>query len=280
MYSFLRRPSWILSHLLVVVLVAALVALGFWQRARYVEESAQQERLEARLAASPEDFDQVVPIDARPEDVEGSLQHRRVRITGTFDAEGEVAVLNRSRGGAPGSWVLTPLVRDDGVAVPVVRGWIPYDPLQSPPFPDSLPPDGEVTLTGSVQPSQRRGSIGSTDPAEGRLPSLSRVDVERLESQLDYELAPVWVLMDQQQPPQPGRLPQLVELELADPSQNLSYMFQWWIFAAIAAGGYPLVLRSVARLRARGGGVPPEDRPDGPSGEPADLAEDLPVAGR
>ena len=36
-------------------------------------------------------------------------------------------------------------------------------------------------------------------------------------------------------------------------------MVQWWIFATIAAVGYPLILRRVARNRARGEQVPVTD---------------------
>ncbi len=46
-------------------------------------------------------------------------------------------------------------------------------------------------------------------------------------------------------------LPDRVDLAVpSDPSQNFSYMMQWWLFAAIAAVGYLLMLRKVARSRA------------------------------
>lgn len=271
MYSFLRRPAWIVSHVLVVLLVAALVGLGFWQRSRWQEETAKKEQLEARAAEPPVDLDEVVPPGSGFGDVGSDLRFRRVTVTGTYDEAAEVAVLNRSDRGAPGAWVLTPLVRADGTAVAVVRGWIPYDPAgQDPPFPDSLPPEGEVTVTGNVQLTQRRGSFGPVDDSEGRLAALARVDLERFGRQLDMDLAPVWVLLDEQDPPQSGELPRHVELLTEDPSQNFSYMVQWWVFAAIAAGGYPLVLRTVARSRAR--------REDEPPDGTASPAEDVSVA--
>lgn len=260
MYDFLRRPAWIVSHVLVVALVASLIGLGLWQRERYLEEKHEKQQLDTLARAEPEPFDGVVEPGSGFDDVDESLRYRRVSVTGTYDVENEVAVRNRSQGGAPGAWVLTPLVREDGSAVPVVRGWIPYDPAgETPPFPDSLPPQGTVTVTGNLQLTQRRGSIGQVDPAEGRLASLARVDLERFAQQFDGELAPVWVLLDAQDPPNPAALPELVTLQTEDPSQNFSYMMQWWIFAAIAAGGYPLVLRAVARSRQRGDKVAPLD---------------------
>lgn len=252
MYAFLRQPLWILSHVLIALLVVVLIGLGFWQRERWFEERERQQAIEQRGEQAPVAYESVVDPRLAPIDVDPSLRFTLVQMAGTFDVDAEVAVLNRSQGGRPGAWILTPLVRDDGVAVPVVRGWIPYDPFaDSPPFLDATPPSGEVTVLGSIQPTQERGSFGATDRAEGELDALSRVDVARLAQQLPYELGPAWVLLQQQSPPQPTELPQLVSLAGEDPSQNFSYMMQWWIFAAIAVGGYPLVLRGVARHRAR-----------------------------
>ncbi len=266
MYAFLRRPAWILSHVLVALLVASLIGLGFWQRSRWLEEKDEKERLEQQANAAPRPFDEVVPLGAGEDEVGEPLRYTRVQVTGTYDVESEVAVLNRSQAGAPGAWVLTPLVTEAGRAIPVVRGWIPYDPAGvDPPFEDAAPPEGQVTVTGNLQLTQRRGSVGAVDPEDGQLTALSRVDLERFAQQLPYELAPAWVLLDGQEPAQAGDFPSLVELQTEDPAQNFSYMVQWWIFATIAAAGYPLVLRAVARSRARGDEVPqdPEDGPEG-----------------
>lgn len=252
MYSFLRRPAWILSHALVAVIVVVLIGLGFWQRDRWFEERERQQAIEQSDEQAPIAYAAAVDTELAPAEVDPELRFTRVEVTGTYDTDAEIAVRNRSQAGQPGAWILTPLILGDGSAVPVVRGWIPYDPFaDSPPFPEAAPPEGEVTVVGSIQPSQERGSFGTTDAADGELDALSRVDVGRFDQQLPYELGPAWVLLDQQVPAQPGELPQLVSLAGEDPSQNFSYMMQWWIFAAIAAGGYPLVLRGVARHRLR-----------------------------
>jgi surfeit locus 1 family protein len=260
MYSFLRRPAWVVSHVLVATLVVVLISLGLWQRARYAEETAEADRIERMAGAEPAEFDAVVRSGVGIEEAEATLRQRRVVLRGTYDPAGAVTIRNRSLGGAPGVWVLTPLVREDGPAVAVVRGWVPWSggELEDLP-PEATPPAGAVVVTGTLQPSQERGSIGPADPPQGRLGSLARVDVERLESQLDYELSPVWVLLDDQSPPQAEGLPTVVVQQFGDPSQNLSYMFQWWIFALIAIVGYPLVLRSVARSRAQRQAPPEPD---------------------
>lgn len=273
MYDFLRRPAWIVSHLLVAVGVIAMVGLGFWQRQRWIDERTKSEALQAEAAATPVPLEQVladagVGRSSSPASVPEGVDFRRVEITGTYDASQEVMVRNRSRDGAPGAWVMTPLRRDDGTSVAVVRGWVPYDvDPPAPPFPGFEPPSGRVTVTGIVQRSQVPDAFGASDPATGTLRSLTRVDVPRLAKQAGGSFEPVWVLLDSQTPSQASTtkgLPAVVQLQVPTPATNFSYMVQWWIFATIALVGYPLVLRRVARNRARGDETPMDDEPPPP----------------
>ncbi len=275
MYDFLRRPAWIVSHVLVVLAVVLMIGLGFWQRQRWIDERAKSDALAEQAASTPVPLDEAladggVDSETAPDEVPESVEFRRVTVTGTYDAAGEVMVRNRSQSGAPGAWVLTPLVQADGTAVAVVRGWVPLDvDPPAPPFPGSEPPTGEVTVTGLVQRSQSQGTFGGTDPTEGTLRSLARADVARLDQQVAAPFEPVYVVLDGQDPPQPAStdgLPDPVKLDIPTPETNFSYMVQWWIFATIAAVGYPLVLRRVARNRARGDQTPDDDVLVDPSG--------------
>ncbi|MEI7886546.1 MAG: SURF1 family protein [Actinomycetes bacterium] len=258
MYGFLRRPLWLLSHVLIAALVVLLIALGFWQRSRYFEERYKSQQLQTIARAAPVSLNEVISDSGTaPSKVPEKARYRRVKVAGKYDSAHEVSILNRSRGGAPGAWVLTPLVQADGTAVPVVRGWIPLQTNgEKPPFPGSEAPTGNVTVTGNLQLTQQRGSFGSTDPKSGTLTALSRVDLDRFEAQLPYKIEPAWVLLDGQNPEQADGSPAVIELQTKDPSQNFSYMMQWWIFALIALCGYPLVLRMVARNKAKGDQTP------------------------
>ncbi len=261
MYGFLRKPLWLLSHVLIAALVIALIGLGFWQRSRYLEEREKSQQLQTIARATPVSLSQVIADSVTdPSEVPESARYRRVEVSGVYDSTHEVAILNRSRGGAPVAWVMTPRVQEDGTAVPIVRGWIPLEPsAEAPPFPGSTAPPGRVTVTGNLQLTQQRGSFGSTDPKTGELTSLSRVDLDRFEQQLPYKIEPAWVLLDGQTPTQANDSPAVIELQTKDPSQNFSYMMQWWIFALIALCGYPLVLRMVARNKAKGDQTPSDD---------------------
>jgi len=251
-YDFARRPLWILSHVLVVLAVAAMVFLGFWQRSRWQEEQAKADAIEERANSQAVPIGSVLPAGAK--ELPSSQIFRRVVVVGQYDTSAEVLIRNRSEGGAPGAWVVTPLVPVSGHSVAVVRGWIPLPVAEKGPGSAmTSPPDGEVAVTGVLRRTQRRGSVGSIDPATGQLDYLSRVDIERIDQQYSKDLVPAFVLLDAQQPKQPGNLPQPASLELPNPSQNISYMVQWWIFATIALIGYPLILRKVARTRSRDG---------------------------
>lgn len=261
MYSFLRRPLWILSHVLIAILIVVLVSLGFWQRSRYYEERNKQDELEAAANADPVPLATIGLTGTTIGDVPPDVAYTRVEVSGEYDVDNEVLINNRSLDGSPGAWVLTPLVsggiedRADSTAVAVVRGWVPLPVAEDGvPVAAAPPPSGDVTITGVIQLSQERGSIGPIDPPDGHLDELARVDLERLGAQLPYGLAPVWVLSDQGGATGTGDLPLQVSLQPGDPSQNFSYMFQWWIFAAIAIIGYPLIIRSVARTRRSSGG--------------------------
>ena len=78
MYSFARRPLWILSHLVVASLILLAVALGFWQRSRYLEETAKQDRLEVLAARTPVPYEDAVDVGAAPSDVDPAVEFTRV----------------------------------------------------------------------------------------------------------------------------------------------------------------------------------------------------------
>jgi surfeit locus 1 family protein len=132
-------------------------------------------------------------------------------------------------------------VLDDGTAVVVNRGWVPVTGEQSL-SPAARPPTGEVTVQGSLQESQTRGAFGPTDPSGEVLDTLSRVDLERYQEQVDADLFPVWLQLETQDPEQ-GAQPTPVELPALDEGPHLGYAVQWFTFTLIALIGYPMILR-------------------------------------
>lgn len=255
MYRFALRPRWILSHLLALAIVGSCFMAGLWQLDRLDERREVNARQAARseLPLVPV-TDLLAPGDDDEAVDEVSL--RAVEATGVFQIADQVTVANRTFEGAPGYWVLTPLLTADGVGIVVNRGWVPLAVGEGERVVEAAPPRGEVRIVGTLSASQVRGSFGATDAAEGRLARLARADVGRIAAQVDYPILPAYVTLQGQAPEQDGALPVTVPVIELGEGPHQGYAFQWFIFGSIAALGYPLVLRKVARERAaeNGGG--------------------------
>lgn len=251
--------------MLVGALVCTMAGAAIWQWSRYNDEKAAEALLDTRLAAEAVPLADVVGVDD-PYEVGDDLAGTRVVVEGTYLAEDEVTVRNRSLDGVPGSWVLTPLLTESGVAVVVNRGWTDKTAATVTPAtaeadspggaaaaPDIAPPEGTVEVLGVLQPtSTRAGFFSPSDPEEGVLSDMARADVARIEQQLDVDIYPVVLQLQEQQPDQPTGEPIPVPLEQPTPGQNLGYAGQWLIFTIIAVAGYPLILHRVARSRRSG----------------------------
>lgn len=236
---FLLRPRWLLSHALVLALVVLMVNLGFWQLRRLEEKRDRNELIESR-GQEP-----VVPVgavldagdDAR---AVGDVRYRRVTATGTYDADGTVAIRNRTKDGVAGAWLATPLDLGEGERVAIIRGFVRLD-SDGQPF-DAPAPSGEVTVEGSVVAPERLDGTAPRDiepliEADGMLPAaILATDSDPGEPAAESEGVQPAVLV-------PVPPPELSE------GPHLSYAVQWFIFSTIAIAGYPLVLRRVIRRR-------------------------------
>jgi surfeit locus 1 family protein len=249
-YRFLFRPAWLLSHFAVLLLVVTLISLGLWQLRRLDEKQTLNATIESRAEESAVDVTGLIAATA--EFGEGDdIEFRAVTATGVYQPDDEVLIHNRTLDGAPGRWVLTPLLLEDGTAVVVNRGWIPFSMMPGDPRPDADPPAGGVTVVGVARPTTTRSGIQTADPSAGRLQALSRPDLGRYQQQLDYDIYPILVQLSEQTPAQATDLP--VPLPSPDLSEgpHLGYAMQWFIFTIIALVGYPLVLRRVAAGKAK-----------------------------
>ena len=254
-YRFLWRPWWLLSHVFVVTLIVVFVSLGFWQLRRLDDRRTYNALVESRTELPVSSVAELAPGGpSTPADGIDDVAFRFVTLTGTYLPDQEVLVRNRTLEGLPGFWMITPLLLSDGTAVAVNRGWVPFAGTSpDAPWPEFAPPAGLVTVDGMVRESQARstGLVGGpVDAVEGRLSTLSRVDVPRLDQQVSEALYPFYVDLRAQQPAQAGDLPVPVpEPELGE-GPHLNYAGQWFIFAALTTVVYPLLLRRVARNRA------------------------------
>lgn len=253
MYRFALRPAWILSHLLVAGLIAAMIAAGFWQLSRLDD---RRERNDVIVERSDEPAVEVAEVlGADPADV----RFRPVTATGSYREDATVLVDNRSLDGRPGAWVLTPLEVEPGALVIVNRGFVPFVSGLSAEVPPA--PEGEVKVSGTVETDAGRACAQAPSDLEGVQARYACVDVDRIAGDLDLGapvVAPFTVRATSSTPTEAEPAPTPVPLPELGEGPHLSYAVQWFLFTAVAVVGYPLVLRRVARQRL------PDDDAGGP----------------
>lgn len=235
MFQTLRQPKWIVATVLVVVVAAVFVRLGFWQLDRLQQRQATNAVAREHIEAEPVDLASVL-AEANG-DLE-SLRYRRVLVTGTYDPSKEVLIRSQVHLGQAGFHVLTPLVANDGWVVLVNRGWVPLS-MDTPPV-EARPQTGKQSVEGWVQPTQTRPALGPED-LPGDQTVFNRVDVGRIGEQIGYNLASVYIVAMGERDeglPIPVAVP-----DFNDQGPHLAYAVQWFGFAAVALVGFYFLLR-------------------------------------
>lgn len=254
MYRFLLRPRWIGFTLLVVGAVVAMINLGTWQLRRLDERREFNAEVEARYDAPPAPIDEILTPATDPDDVEW----RPVTVTGTYRPDETVHIVNRSQNGRAGDNIVVPLDLGDGRVLLVNRGFVPLG-FDVPP-----PPSGEVRVTGRLRPTQQRRFGQVSDPEDGVLREAQRVDIPRLQRQIDGELLPMYVDAIQTNPPDATTLEPVARPDVSE-GPHLSYAIQWFVFSACAVVGWVLAVRWSARSRRRITTSEPDTEPATPT---------------
>ena len=273
MYSFARRPIWLAGHALAGGLLVVFLIAGFWQLSRHNEVRDRNAAITERQYMQPLDVDRFFEAVADPAAID-QLEYRAVTLrVRRLDMDDRVLIRNRSLNGVAGCHFAVPAEvassdRTEFKGVLVVVGWLPQqtceamlvgEPLviRTPLMAATLMADTQLEVR--IRRSQERGWLGPADPAQGRLESLARVDVERIDRQTDLDLVPVYVEVNRfvdpagsAIDPRSGEPDDSPVLELIPPPElaagpHLGYTIQWFSFAAIAVVGYTLVLRHQSR---------------------------------
>ncbi|HSH46243.1 MAG TPA: SURF1 family protein, partial [Longimicrobiales bacterium] len=166
-----------------VLLVAAVcVRLGIWQLDRREQRLTQNAAVAQRMAESP------LSLHGAPRDTTG-LTFRLASVTGRYDNERSVVLAGRSRDGAPGVHVLTPLRVGDG-AILVNRGWLPSN--------DAATVDlGAVAVPGPVDAAGMLVPFPDVDvdvERDGFRTTWFRLDADALRSQFPYPVAALYLV--------------------------------------------------------------------------------------
>lgn len=229
----LFAPRWRWLTLAVVLIAVILGRLGFWQLERREQKRDRNALLEQRAA--------LAPVELSGQDLDpAAFEYRRVVVAGEYDAEGEVALRNRSRAGLPGVHVLTPLrIAGSDTAVIVDRGWLPVTEAAR----DARQPfavGGTVRIEGIVRRPQPHTSPLTPDdiqPPGGRLDQWLRPDIAKIAGQLPYPVTSFYVelIPAATAPELPYAQP---SLEATDEGPHLGYAIQWFSFMTTLLVGY------------------------------------------
>jgi surfeit locus 1 family protein len=228
-----RLRSLLPPSLATLIALAVLLALGIWQLERKAWKEGLLAQIEARAHGTPIDL---VPEARWPAWRAEADEFRRVRVTGTFLHDKEVAVhgLMSGQRGSPtqGFYLFTPMRLADGAAVMVNRGFVPAE-LRDPARRAEGAPAGEVTVTGLVRAPETRGwFMPENEPATDRwfirdIAAMARArGVERV--------APFWIDLD----PAPSATgwPRPGQTRLAIPNNHLGYALTWFGIAGALLG--------------------------------------------
>jgi cytochrome oxidase assembly protein ShyY1 len=235
-YRFLISPKWIGFHLLVLLLVVTMINLAFWQLRRLDERRQFNAQVRANANQPIAPFDELATTLANP----SALEWRRVKVTGTFVADHQFLVVNRSQNGATGRNVVDALQLSDGTLLLVNRGFVSSD--------DATPavPAGSIEIVGRLRESERRAVGQTADQGADALTEIRRIDIGVLSKQFDAAVVPMYIEQLDSTPP----LQPIVEPNTDDEGPHLSYTIQWFIFTACVIAGWVLAVRRSVATRS------------------------------
>jgi surfeit locus 1 family protein len=217
--------SWPLT-LLTFAAIAAFVSLGHWQWSKGDLRAAQAEEF-ARGSESAEALG--------PRSLSEVSRFQQVRVTGKLDPAHQFLLDNRTNAGRPGYEVLTPLVRSDGKAILVNRGWIPFSG-----FREKLPDvsfaaaEAEIEITGRVDelPVEGLASGRAAPDRNAPWPKVTSYPYPaELSAMLGRPIEPRILLLDAREPN--GFLREWQPPGLTA-DRHWAYGVQWYAFAVLA----------------------------------------------
>ncbi len=181
----------------------------------------------------------------------GVQRFRRMRVSGRFDFDHDIALTGRARQGAPGVNIITPLRPEDGgPAVLVNRGWVYSPDAASVEFARWQEPE-QATVEGYVE--ELESPPAASDHSRLAARSWRRLD-RSIATSLPYPAAP-YVVVALTPPSGEAHSPQRLAPPPLDEGSHQSYAVQWFSFAVIALVGAGILIRQDLERQRRDGSV-------------------------
>lgn len=204
---------------LALAAVVAFVALGNWQLGRAEEKRELAGHFSA--GGPPIDWPQL-PRDAP--------RYQRVSLRGHYDPDHQFLLDNMSHDSVAGVDVLTPFLLDDGTAVLVNRGWLPFGATRQD-LPGVAVDSAKRSVVGRLDELPRPGIWLKAPPATGWPRLVQYPKMDELAAALGRPLAPRQVLLD---PGVPDGYVRAWTMNGTSADRSLGYAVQWFAFAAVA----------------------------------------------
>lgn len=226
---------------LMLVLIAALLALGVWQVERLSWKEDLIARVDQRVDAEPVP----APVRAQWEQVSrANDEYRHVTAQGTLQNDRETLIYASTSLG-PGYWVITPLMLADSTSILINRGFVPTDKRDP-----ATRSEGQIAtpvkITGLLRITEPGGTlVKSNDPANDRWYSRDVAAIADRRGLAD----PAPYFIDADATPNPGGLPVGGLTQIAFPNNHLVYAITWFALALMAAGLLAFVVRGELRAR-------------------------------
>ncbi|MEK1891540.1 MAG: SURF1 family protein [Phyllobacterium sp.] len=221
-----QKFPWI-TIILGILVFAVLIALGTWQVERLYWKEGLLAEIEARTHAAPVPLADIEKIWANGNDVD----YRTVTVSGRL-LNGEERHFFATYDGYSGFYVYTPLLLDDGRAVFVNRGFVPYD-RKEPATRSEGQVEGKVTITGLARNplAAKPSSLVPDNDLKANIYYWKDLVTMAGQSGIDAaKLVPFFI--DADKAPNPGGAPVGGVTIIDLPNSHLQYAVTWYGLAA------------------------------------------------
>lgn len=223
--------------LLCLPLFAVLVGLGVWQLERLQWKLGLIAQIQRNMHAPSISLDEALRLGA------GRAQYRRVVVTGRLDNSHEAYLYTIGPGAKPVYHVLTPLVREDGTAIIVDRGYIPIS-LRSPAARPGSETEDRVEFVGILRIPNKPGIFTPAPDLRDRIWFVR--DVQAMAARDRLRLAAPVVL--EAVAASGNKWPRGGQTRIELPNDHLQYALTWFLLAAALGVVYFAWHRARGRL--------------------------------
>jgi cytochrome oxidase assembly protein ShyY1 len=239
--------------LLIVVVMAVTIRLGFWQRDR----AHQKEALQAQIAR----YESAPPLTVGAATLPlKDVEFHRVRATGTFMPDLAVYLDNRLYQDQPGFYVVMPMKLAGGGYVLVNRGWLPRNFAERTAIAPYDTPRGTVTVEGIARADTTRAFELGAGGSAAHQKIRQNLGVASYAAETGLALQPFVIEQTGFVPAAKDGLVRDWPAPTTDVERNYGYMLQWWGMAAAAlAFGLYAARRAATKERAENGDRRPRD---------------------